>query len=147
MTPTTSWRDETPQAVQDDLDGLAAVALDAARALLEKNGEFFPFGVTLSDDGEQKLVAGDPGLGEHPESEEVLDTLRSGMLGDRDDLRAAAFVADVLADGSDAISVQVEHRDGGPAIQILQQFAKEGAGIDYGAVSGAGGDRRIWPTG
>ena len=143
----TSWRDDTPQAVQDDLDDLAAVALDAARHLLDKNGEFFPFGVTLSDAGEQRLVAGDPALGEHPGSQAVLETLYAGVLGERDDLRAAAFVADVLADGSDAISVRVEHRDGGPAIQILQQFAKAGSGIEYGATSASGGDRRIWSTG
>jgi hypothetical protein len=143
----TSWRDDTPPAVQDDLDSLAAVALDAARHLLDKNGEFFPFGVTLSDDGEQRLVAGDPALGEHPESQAVLETLYEGVLGERDDLRAAAFVADVLADGSDAISVRVEHRDGGPAIQILQQFAKVDSGIEYGATSASGGHRRIWSAG
>lgn len=143
----TSWRDETPQAVQDDLDGIAGVALDAARSLLDKNGEFFPFGVTLRADGEQRLVAGDPGLGEHPESQEVLETLYAGVAGERDDLRAAAFVADVLVDGSDAIRVQVEHRDGGPAMQILEQFTKVGSDIEYGATSAAPADRRIWPTG
>jgi hypothetical protein len=64
----------------------------------------------------------------------------------RDDLRAAAFVADVLAGGSDAISVQVEHRDGGPAIQVLQQFAKVGTGIEYGATSASEAQRRVWPA-
>jgi hypothetical protein len=142
----TSWREETPQIVQDDLDGLAAVALDSARQLLDKNGEFFPFGVTLTADGEQRLVAGDPALGDHPESQAVLETLYAGVLGERDDLRAAAFVADVLTGGSDAISVQVEHRDGGPAMQIVQQFSKHGSGIEYGATSASGGDRRIWTS-
>ena len=142
----TSWREETPQIVQDDLDGLAAVALDSARQLLDKNGEFFPFGVTLTADGEQRLVAGDPALGDHPESQAVLETLYAGVLGEREDLRAAAFVADVLTGGSDAISVQVEHRDGGPAMQIVQQFSKHGSAIEYGATSASGGDRRIWTS-
>ena len=34
-----SWRDETPQEVQDDLDQLADESLSAATAFLEKNGE------------------------------------------------------------------------------------------------------------
>ena len=142
----TSWRDDTPQSVQDDLDATVAAGLDAARHLLDKNGEFFPFGVTLMADGEQRLVAGDPALGEHPESQAVLETLYDGVAGVRDDLRAAAFVADVLAGGSDAISVQVEHRDGGPAIQVLQQFAKVGTGIEYGATSASEAQRRVWPA-
>ena len=143
----TSWRDDTPQSVQDDLDGTVAAGLDAARHLLDKNGEFFPFGVTLMVDGEQRLVAGDPALGEHPESQAVLETLYDGVAGVRDDLRAAAFVADVLVGGSDAISVRVEHRDGGPAIQVVQQFTKAGSGIEYGATSASEAERRVWPAG
>ena len=142
----TSWRDDTPQSVQDDLDGTVAAGLDAARHLLDKNGEFFPFGVTMMVDGEQRLVAGDPALGEHPESQEVLEGLYASIAGVRDDLRVAAFVADVLVGGSDAISVQVEHRDGGPAIQVLQQFSKVGSGIQYGAMSASAADRRVWPA-
>ena len=141
----TSWRDDTPQSVQDDLDGTVSAALDAARHLLDKNGEFFPFGVTMMADGEQRLVAGDPALGDHPESQAVLETLYDGVAGVRDDLRAAAFVADVLVGGSDAISVRVEHRDGGPAIQVLQQFSKDGSGIEYGATSASAAERRVWP--
>ena len=143
----TSWRDGTTQSVQDDLDSTVAAGLDAARHLLDKNGEFFPFGVAMMADGEQRLVAGDPALGEHPESQEVLDVLYDSIAGVRDDLRAAAFVADVLAGGSDAISVRVEHRDGGPAIQVLQQFTKVGPGIEYGATSASAVDRRVWPAG
>jgi hypothetical protein len=91
----TSRRDNTPQPVQDDLDGLAGAALEATQDLLAKNGEFFPFAVTLTADGDPRLVAADPSLGEHPESQAVLDVLQAGVVGERTILRGAAFVSDV----------------------------------------------------
>lgn len=67
-----SWRDTTPQPVQDDLDAVVSTALDAALSMLSKGGEFFPFGVTVDGDGGVALAATDPGLGEHPDSNSVL---------------------------------------------------------------------------
>jgi len=58
-----SWRDGTPPEVQDDLDAALSAGLDAALNLLTKNGEFFPFGVTVNDVGQVGLTATDPGLG------------------------------------------------------------------------------------
>jgi hypothetical protein len=45
--------------------------------------------------------------------------------------------------------VRFEHRDGGPAMEILQRYAKKRfkKGIDYGATSVSGIERRIWPVG
>jgi hypothetical protein len=145
----TSCRNDTPQPVQDDLDGLAGARLDAAQHLLGKNGEFFPFGVTLSAEGDEQMVAADPSLGEHPESQAVLEVFYAGVLADRDTLRGAAFVSDVRVDGSDAISVRFEHRDGGPAMEIMQRYAKKRfrGGIEYGATSVHSTDRRIWAAG
>jgi hypothetical protein len=145
----TSWRDDTPQPVQDDLDGLAGAALDAAQNLLAKNGEFYPFAVTLTADGDGRLVGADPSLGEHPESQAVLDVLHAGIVGERASLKGAALVSDVRVDGTDAISVRFEHRDGGPAMEILQRYAKKRfkKGIEYGATSVSAVDRRIWQVG
>ena len=71
-----SWRDETPQALQDDLDLLANEALTAATHLLGKQrGELYPFGVRLPDHAEPEMVSDDPGEGEHPASETVLALL------------------------------------------------------------------------
>ena len=92
------------------------------------------------------MVTADPGLGEHPESQAVIDSLYSGIVGDRDALRAVAVVADVRADGSDAIRVRFEHRDGGPAMEILVRYAKKRfrGGIEYGATSVSGTERQVW---
>ncbi len=92
-----SWRDETAQEVQDDLDGLVGAAIEAAEHFLAKNGEFFPFGVTVDDNDELAVAAADPGLGERPASAAVLDSLYESVRGAAGRLRAAAFVADVAA--------------------------------------------------
>jgi len=145
----TLWRETTPRPVQDDLDRLVRVAIDAAQNFLQKSGEFFPFGVTISNDGEDRLVAAGLEMGERPASLAVLDSLYAGVLGTRDGVRAAAFAADVHTGGGDAIMVQVEHRDGGPALEILVRYAKKRFrnGIEYGATTAGTGQRHIWPVG
>jgi hypothetical protein len=145
-----SWRDTTPQPVQDDLDAVVSSALDSALSMLTKRGEFFPFGVTVSGDGDVALAAADPGLGEHPDSTSVLASLYAGAAGNRAAFRAAAFAADVRANGGDAVRVEAEHRDGGPALVVLMPYAKKGLvkkTVAYGQMSVSAGERRVWEQG
>ena len=142
-----SWRDTTPQPVQDDLDAVVSTALDAALSMLSKRGEFFPFGVTVDGDGEVALAAADPGLGADPDSNSVLASLYAAATGNRAAYRAAAFAADVRANGGDAVRVEAEHRDGGPALVVLMPYAKKGLvkkTVTYGQMSASSGERRIW---
>lgn len=143
-----SWRDSTPQAVQDDLDAVLSAALDAALNLLSKSGEFFPFGVTVSDAGAVGLAAADPGLGERPDSTAVLASLYAGASANRGAYRATAFVADVKANGSDAVRVEAEHRDGGPGLLIVMPYQRKGLVkkvVTYGQMNAGPGERRVWP--
>jgi hypothetical protein len=55
-----------PPDVQADLEDVINEALSLAQHLLEKNGEFFPCGVTMDLAGEIAVAAADPGQGEHP---------------------------------------------------------------------------------
>ena len=121
-----SWREATPKSVQDDLDGIVTAALNAAQDLLTKNGEFFPFAMTMSASGEMGLAAADPGLGEQPASLAVLDSLCAGALGNREAYRAVGFVAEVKANGGDVVRVEAEHRDGGPALVIVMPYQRKG---------------------
>jgi len=142
-----SWRDTAPQPVQDDLDAVVSTALDAALSMLTKRGEFFPFGVTVTAEGDIALAAADPGLGEHPDSNSVLASLYAGATGNRAAYRSAAFAADVRANGGDAVRVEAEHRDGGPALVVLMPYAKKGLvkkTVTYGQMSVSSGERRVW---
>jgi hypothetical protein len=58
----TSWRDSASQSAQDDLDGLLNLVLPLAEDLLGKHAEFYPFGGTVSNDGEAALTGADPAL-------------------------------------------------------------------------------------
>jgi hypothetical protein len=142
-----AWRDTTSQAVQDDLDSLVTPAIDAAAQLLNKNGEFFPFCLTVGLDGELGFDHADPGLGEQPPSQAVLDFLYEGAAAQQDTLRALAFVADVRLEGSDAVRVELEHRDGGPGLAVLAPYALRGLvrkRARFGDLQLAKGTRHIW---
>jgi hypothetical protein len=141
-----SWRDETAPAVQEDLDLLADQALSAAQHLLEKNGEFYPFAVTLADDGAAQMAGADPGDGEQPPSRAVLDLLYEGVAAQRDSLRAAAFAAPVETSGGDAVRVEIEHRDGGPSLTLLLPYRRKKlrAATEFGHLAAGAGERHVW---
>jgi hypothetical protein len=141
-----SWRDDTPQSVQDDLDLLAGEALSAAQHLVEKNAEFYPFAFHLSTDGAPKMAGADPGQGEYPSSQAVLELLYSSAGAQRGAIKAAAFVAPVETADGDAVRVELEHRDGGPPLELLLPYRtkKLGTRVQFGPVAAAAGQRHIW---
>ena len=143
-----SWRDGTPQPIQDDLDLVAHEALTAATHLLgRQRGELYPLAVRLPDDGAPEMVAADPGDGEFPASVAVLELLYESVKAIRDGTRSVAFAAAVDTPDGDALRVEVEHRDGGPALTLLLPYRvrKLGRGIETGELSAAPGERRVWP--
>lgn len=140
-----SWRDEASPSAQDDLDGLLNVVLPLAEELLRKNGEFFPFGGSVSRQGEASLTAAAPELGEHPASDLVLAHLYDGARRNVSGARAVAFVADVRTNGSDAVRVELEHQEGVALVVLLpytrSRFKKT---VTFGQMSVAGGQPRVW---
>jgi hypothetical protein len=118
-----SWRDGVSQNAQDDLDGLLDAVLPFAEKLIGTYGEFYPFGAAVSHAGESAMTAADPGLGENPPSAEVLTALYEEARASAGGLRAVAFVADVWASGSDAVRVELEHREG-VAVLILVPYTR-----------------------
>jgi hypothetical protein len=114
--------------------------------MLDKRGEYYPYGAAVTIDGQSELTAGDPDEGEHPASVDVLNTLLAGFRAKRDQLRAIALVADVRVGDSDAVRVELEHRDG-HAIAVLLPYKKKrfGRGIEYGQLQAGSATHQVWP--
>jgi hypothetical protein len=128
------------------MDALLNAALPFAKQQLTKHGEFFPYGVAMSRDGQIALIAGYTGT-ERPPSTEVLDILYEGLRSKAEQNRGAAIVADFRLQGeaTDAIQVEVEHRDG-IALKVFLPYRKKrfGGGLETGPMRAEGGERRIW---
>ena len=144
----TSWRDNTTEQTQTDVDEMVDAALNAAQQLLAENGEFLPFGLAVGSDGVLRAFGVDESvLPPEPASKDVVQALHAGFASGRGELRAAAVVADVLLKdgGRDAINVSLEHSEG-PAMNVQLPYSRDGdsADIDYGEASATPGRRRIW---
>lgn len=135
-----SWRDSASEQAQDDLDALLSASLPFAQQLLEKNGEFFPFGAKIAANGDLALASADPTVvGEQPATAAVLGALVDGFRGDRNNVRAVALVSDVHLGESHAVRVELEHRDGHSFAVILPyQQDPSGRATQYGDLALAG---------
>ena len=144
----TSWRATASASAQEDLDGLLNVVLPLAQELLGKNGQFYPFGASVSAAGEASLTAADAGLGDHPQPEQVLAGLYDGARAGVAEIRAAAFVVDVIANGSDAVRVELEHQDG-IALAVLVPYTPSTRNRvpKFEQMSVAPGEPRVWVDG
>jgi hypothetical protein len=140
------WRESASQACQDDMDALLNAALPFAQQMIAKRGAFFPYGVSLTNAGETKMLAADVGT-ETPATHDVLETLYDGLRSSAADIRGAAVVTDIrLRDtGEDAIYVEIEHREG-VVLGIALPYTKgrSGRGTTYGEMRGIAAERRIW---
>jgi hypothetical protein len=73
--------------------------------------------------------------------------LHEGGRSRHDELDAVAYVDDGrLASGSDAVRIDLEHRDG-HTLEIVTPYRikRLGRGVETGQMSVSGGVRRIWP--
>jgi hypothetical protein len=141
-----SWRDQFSSAAQDDLDGLVDTVLPFAQQMLAQHGEFFPYGAVVSADGRVEILAASRGADQRPGSDEHLRILYSAAQSTSATTRATAFVSDVRLDGStpsDAIRVELEHRDG-LALTVLLPYRRKRRKVEYGDMSAQTGDRRVW---
>ena len=102
-------------ATPDQLHGLLAYCMDFAHTMLKDSGEFFPFGATLSPDGEMATVGGWTGE-ERPKSQEVYQLLAGAFVAAAQEGRiiGVALAADVIVPDrynprtKDALRVQLE---------------------------------------
>lgn len=140
-----SWRDGASAQAQADLDALLNAVLPFAQQTLSKYGEMFPFGAAVSSEGQLELLASSPGVGERPGSMAVLGALHDGARASARDRRAFAFAADVRDSGSDAVRVELEHREG-LAIVVLVPYSRSRLTkkVAFGQISGGMGQPKVW---
>ena len=119
-----------------------------AQQMLEKYGEFFPFAFAMNVAGAVVAVAEDVGDG-RPSAQEMIDLLYQS-LRTSDDLRALAVCMDIrtIAPGenvrTDAICVQLEHRDADP-IHVILPYAKRWLRKPrYGEIFATAGEARVF---
>ncbi len=142
--PDPTWRDETPVAVQADIDALAAAAFAAAEQLLGLHRDFEPFAVGIDDTGGVVRPTFDQGSA--PDQLALLEGVKASVRAGRRAYRAVAFVALVFTRTGDAVRVELEHRDGGPALVLLAscRVGRLVRRVTMGPVGGSVGCHLVW---
>lgn len=146
------WRDETSDETQGDLDTLLDLALRSGQEQLDARGEFYPFAVVLSTDGETAVVQPDlPDDTGFADVAEVHELCWQALEADAAALRTVAVVTNVGGGDGDAIAVALEHRDG-VAIEVFLPYVAQGKVNGkkpaqrhrYGDLQAIEGTPRVW---
>jgi hypothetical protein len=134
-----------------ELDQLLNSALEFAKQMLSKHGEFFPFGSSIGVAGKITMDGAHSG-DEHPPSQELIDLLTKSyeQRAEAGELRAAAICADVRvvppgkSGKTDAISVGLEHQSG-EAVTVFLPYQKAWFGrIRYGELFASARDAQFF---
>ncbi|ASN19012.1 MULTISPECIES: hypothetical protein [Micrococcaceae] len=123
-------------------------ALGTAQEHIQQNGGFFPFGITLSNDGELRIVMiapGEPDENGDVDAGQMLTDVHDLLRQGRDDYRAVAVVSDVsLPDhGSDGIHGAAEHRNGEVLAAIIP-YTPTAEGFAFSAMEPDTHEPSIW---
>ena len=139
-----SWRDSASQLAQDDHDALLNLILPLAQQMLEREGEFYPFGAAMKSDGQHEMVMGYSDTGDRPPSAAMMATMIDGLRGQRDGLRAVGFCANVRVSDSDAVRVDLEHREGQAMAVLLPYKKRFGRGVEFSALRAGPAKSQVW---
>ena len=137
---------------REDMDTLLDEGIEAATQFLEENGEFCPFAVVLSTDGEVRYLQCEPD-DEFTQSEGLIEitenTLKS--LAESGEVRASALVSDVFIHGkdesdpdTDAIRLSMEHITTG-AVTCYLPYTIEEEEIVMGQLVAEEGESVVFP--
>jgi len=141
------------QTPREQCERLLDSILPLAEKMLKEHGEFYPFGATLKSDGTEAMVAASDDK-DRPPSQPLIDLLRSGFksAAAKRDVIATALAYDVrvTAPGSrsktDAVAVELDHRDGYSVIVYFPYVLKSGA-VSFGQAFANAGAKSIFPVG
>jgi hypothetical protein len=131
---------------QGDLDDLLSRSAMLAKALLIRNGEFFPFGATIGTRGKFALVTPVPEV-ETPTAHDVIASIVEELEATRSGIRACAVVAMAVTEGGvDAVRIELEHSDGSSLVIALPYARGELGAFAYGDMEAHRIKPRIWVT-
>lgn len=147
-----SWRESVPEATATDLENLLGTGVGAAQEQLQRNGGFLPFALVVENDGEVRLVAVSPadaaeGSDGDFDADSMIGDLTELLRQNRGDFRATAVVCDILLveEGSDAIHVAAEHRDGSVFAAVLPYAANTATHEwEFGQLAADSNEPSIW---
>lgn len=127
----------------NDLDRLLGASIEAATRMLSADGEFYPFAVALTVEGEVVSPAIDP-PSDHPSADEVVALLLDALRDARDSLRACAVCSDVrlrsdAGEERDAIRVELEAPAADPLVVVVPYADRQ---LDE--PMGMAGERRVF---
>jgi hypothetical protein len=113
-----------------DLDALLNDLLPFAERMLAEYGEFYPFGSSITSDG-QHISVGAKASSDHPKSQELIDMMTNEFRSQasKAKIRAAGICFDVRVvppgqvDKTDAIQLALE-RKGGDAVNVFVPYAQ-----------------------
>lgn len=126
------------------------VALPFAEAMLQKHGEFFPFGATMNGKGEVSHVGGYDGR-EHPASADIIKLLKEAFRAGAKtgEIKATALVYDVRVvlpasgEKSDAVAVSLNHR-ANYSVVVLFPYRIESGKVVFGDTFAQKGEADIF---
>ena len=129
---------------------LMNAALPFAEQMLEKHGEFFPYGLALNTEGKIVSVAGHSEK-QQPQASEIIQIIKSGFIegAKLGQYRATALVYDVRValpssgNKSDAIAVSLNHKDDYSVIVHLP-YKIEAGKITFGELFAIRGENDIF---
>lgn len=142
-----SWRDDTPQTVQSDLDEVLERIFQVVEQVLVDLPGILPFGVQTGRDGNAALVIPDPQENDaQPVVSTVMDEVLAILASRAQSLRVIGTAMPVEVDGVDAVCVEWEHRDGGPGLRLLRQYTptRKGMAVQWGESQAQVVDKRLW---
>lgn len=127
--------------------------LPVAERMLQKYGEFYPYGGYMKPDGTIVHIGANDADTDRPKSKDLLYILRSSLreMADGKECKAVALVFDVSTtlpnsgQKSDAVQLTIEH-EGGYSVEIFIPYRVADGDVIYGETFVQQGKHEVFPV-
>jgi len=106
------WRERVSGPALADFELLMGTVLPSAESTLKRFGHLQPFGASVTTDGDIVRLNADPRLGQNPPARDVVRHVYGSARAAAFARRSIAVVQTGRSGGSDAMRIDMEHRDG-----------------------------------